>query len=124
MESTILLNYNENTRKVEDEEKSRFIKSIVLATGAPIPEDLDEEWTDEADLSVDTRIKIRNFLSSFNIRVIDHVGDELEIYVDNELIAGWKKCEYVLKKNITAIDPAKKLYLEMKIDCWSVFEKE
>lgn len=115
---TVLLNSNENTRKVEEEEKSRFIKSIIEAMNVP----MEDVWDEDGELSIEQRIKIRKVLSDFNIRVLDYPGGELEIYVDNDLVAKWHKCEYVLKRDLAAIDPSKKLYLEMKINYWSMFD--
>lgn len=120
MQGTILLNSNENTRKVEEEEKSRFIKSIIDTLEVP----LEGLWEDEEELSLETRIKLREILSKFSIKIIDYPDGHLEIYAGTELIAEWKKCEYVLKRDLTTIDPTKKLYLEMKINYWSIFENK
>lgn len=118
MQGTILLNANEDTRKVEEEEKSRFIKGIIDLMGIP----LEGIWNDDEELSLEKRMKLREIFSSYNVKIIDYHDGTLEIYVDNDLIAEWKKCEYVLKRDIAAIDPTKKLYLEMKINYWSIFE--
>lgn len=118
MQGTLLLNSNENTRKVEEEQKTLFVKSIIELAEIPL-EGLELE---EEELSLETRIKLREILSKYSIKIIDYPDGHLEIYDGTELIAEWKKCEYVLKRDITTIDPTKKLYLEMKIDFWSVFE--
>lgn len=118
MKGTILLNSSEDTRKIEEEEKSRFIKGIIDSIGIP----LEGIWDDDIELSIEKRIKLREIFSKYNVKVINYPDGVLEIYVDNDLIAEWKKCEYVLKRDIAAIDPTKKLYLEMKINYWSIFE--
>ena len=117
--STILLNYNENTGKIEDEEKSRFIKGILDSMSVP----LEGLWEDDIELSVENKIKLRNIFSSYNIKIIESPDGEVEIYVDNDLIAEWKKPRYVLKRDIVARDPDKKLYLEMHISYNSVFDE-
>lgn len=118
MKSTILLNSNENTRKIEEEEKSRFVKGIIDSMGIPI----EGVWDDADELSIENKIKLRSILSNYNVGIIDDFDGELKIYVDNDLVGEWKKCEYLLKKDVTARDPRKQLFIEMKINCWSIFE--
>jgi len=120
MKSTILLNSGENTRIVEDEEKARFVYSILEIMQVPI----NDFWIPDQPLSVEGKAKLRNVLSLYNIDVIDEAGGDLDIYVDKQKIAGWKKCEYKLKRDLSQIDPKKQMFLEMQVDFWSVFEKE
>ncbi len=119
MKSTLLLNSNENTRKVEDEEKSRFMRSILEIMGVPI----DEFWIPDQSLSVEDKIKLRSILSTYNIQVIDDLDGSLQMYVDGQLIAEWKKCEYKLRRDLSQLDPTKQLYLEMQVNFWSIFEE-
>lgn len=122
MESVILLNSNENTRQVEEEEKSRFVRSIMDSLGLPV----EEVWDENGELSVDSKIKLREILLAYEIQVIASADGELQIYHNNDgqevLIGEWKKPQYVLKRDYTARDPRKKLYLEMKVNFWSIFE--
>lgn len=118
MKNVILLNSNENTKQVEEEEKTRFVRSILESIGLPI-EDI---WDEDGQLSVENKIKLRSILSSYSVQVIENYDGELQIFADHQLIGEWKKCEYVLKKDLSEIDPSKKLYLEMHVNYWSVFE--
>lgn len=118
MKGIILLNSNENTKRIEEEEKSRFVREILLELGLPI----EKIWEADDDLSIESRIKLRGMLLSYNIQIIDSLDGEIQIYHENELIGEWKKCQYVLKKDISQRDPLKKLYLEMHIDNWTIFE--
>lgn len=120
MKSTLLLNSNANTRAIEEEEKTRFMRSILEIMGVPI----DDFWAPEEILSIDERIKLRGILSAYNIQVIDDFDGGLQMYVDNQKIAEWKKCEYKLKRDLSELDPTKQLYLEMQVDFWSIFEEE
>lgn len=120
MNNTLLLNSNENTHAVEDEEKTRFVRSILEIMGVPI----DEFWIPDEPLLVQDKIKLRTILSTYNIQVIDDSDGGLRMYVDGQLIAEWKKCEYKLKRDLSELDPNKQLYLEMKVDFWSIFEEE
>ena len=119
MKATILLNHNENTRIVEEEEKTRFLKDILEKMGLPVQ----EFWSTETSLSIDQRIKLRDILVSYGIQVIDDLDGNMQIYVEGEKIAEWFKCSYKLKRDLRRLDPRKQLYLEMQITCWSLFEE-
>lgn len=119
MKSTILLNSNENTKQVEEEEKARFVKSILQIMGVPI----EEIWQDE-QLSVQDKIQLRGLLSAYSIKIIDDSDGQLQFYVENELVGEWKKPEYKMKRDLQEIDSNKKLYLEMHVNYWSIFDEE
>lgn len=119
MKATILLNYNENVNKVEEEERTRYLHSILEQLGVPIQ----EFWTDESTLSVDQRMKLRKILTTYEIEVIDDRDGRLKIYVSDELAAEWHKPSYKLKRDLGQRDPKKQLFLEMQVSCWSLFEE-
>lgn len=120
MEGVILLNASENTNKVEEEEKARFVREILDNIGLP----LEGIWDDNGEMSIDGKIKLRSILSSYGMHIIDDMSGGLEIYAKKEKIAIWYRPQYTLKRDYSAIDPKKKLYLEMKIKNWSSFEEE
>ena len=119
MKATILLNYNENTKKVEDEEKTRYLRNILEMMGMPIQ----EFWPDDSPLSVDQRMKMRGVLAKYGVQVIDDLDGHMEIYVEGDKVAEWQKCTYKLKRDLSERDPRKQLYLEMEVTCWSLFEE-
>lgn len=119
MKATVLLNYNESTRKVEEEERTRFLRNVLEQMGIPV----NEFWSEESvNLTVSQKIKLRQILSTYSVQVLDDVDGNLQIFMDNEKIASWEKPLYKLKKDLREIDPRKKLYLEMLIDCWTIFD--
>ena len=119
MEATILLNSNENTRQVEDEEKTRFVRLILETMGLP----LEDIWDEDGNLSVDNKIKFRALLSKYGVQVIDNTDGEVKIYADKDLVAIWEKPKYVLRKDQSELDPTRKLFLEMHVKNWSLFEE-
>lgn len=119
MKATILLNYNENTRRVEDEEKTRYLRNILEMMGMPIQ----EFWPNDEPLSVDQRMKMRGVLAKYGVQVIDDLDGHMEIYVEGEKVAEWLKSTYKLKRDLSERDPRKQLYLEMEVTCWSLFEE-
>jgi len=119
MKATILLNYGDNTKSVEDEEKNRFLHDILEQMGIPL-----DFWISVNSLSVEQKIKLRRILVNYNIQVLDDLDGNMQIYVEDELVGEWRKCTYKLKRDLRILDPRKQLYLEMLIDCWTVFEED
>lgn len=119
MKGTILLSYNENTRQVEEEEKLRFLRNVLEQMGVPIQ----DFWTTDQALTIAQRIKLRGILANYNLQVIDDLDGHMEIYVEGDVVAEWSKCTYKLKRDLQQLDPKKQLYLEMSINCWSLFEE-
>lgn len=120
MQGTILLNYNENTKQVEEEEKNNFLRSVLESMGVPIT----DFWHTTHPLSISQKIKLREVLGTYNIQVIDDLDGHMQIYVERELVGEWNKCTYKIKRDLRQLDPKKQLYLEMTISCWSLFDEE
>jgi len=118
MQATILLNSNENTRKVEEEEKSNFVRSILTEMGLPLEGIYDENGM----LSYEGKVNLRSLLSKYGVQVIDTYEGEIKIYADRDLVASWNKPKYVLRQDLSELDPTKRLFLEMHINNWSIFE--
>lgn len=121
MKSIILLNHNENTKQVEAEEKSKFLKDLLEKMGIEIS----EFWDDDTILlSVDQKIKLRNILTTYAIKVIDDLDGHMQIFVEGELVGEWNKCTYKLKQDLYEIDKKKQFFLEMEVNCWTLFEQQ
>ena len=119
MKATLLLNYNENVQQVEEEEKTRFLRSLLEQIELPIQ----EFWPTDSTLSISQRMKMRALLGTYGIQVIDDLDGHMQVYVEGELVAEWFKCTYKIKRDLRERDPRKQLYLEMDINCWSLFEE-
>jgi hypothetical protein len=123
MIGTILLNHTENTKKVEEEEMTRFLRSVLEEMGVPVQ----DFWTTDAPLTVEQKIKLRGIFTAYGIQVIDDLDGNMRIYVsadgETQKVAEWFKSTYKLKRDLKQLDPRKQLYLEMNIHCWSLFEE-
>lgn len=119
MKAIILLDHNENTKQVEEEEKQRFLRNLLEQMGLPI----EEFWVTDGLLNVSQRIKLREILVTYGIQVIDDLDGHMQVFVAEELTGEWFKCNYKLKRDLRQIDPKKQLYLEMEVNCWSLFEE-
>ena len=124
MKGTILLSYNENTHQVEEEEKARFLRGILLASfeNTDVASQIEKIWESDSPLSAPQKVKLRGILATYGIQVIDDFDGHMQIYLENELIAEWYKCTYKLRRDLRVLDPRKRVYLEMEVNCWSVFD--
>jgi putative SOS response-associated peptidase YedK len=125
MKGIILLNYNEDTRQVEDEEKARFLRDFLerCFDNAPeVAEQIATIWNVDGPLSAPQKVKLRNILTTYNISVIDDHDGHMKVFLENEPVAEWLKPSYKLKKELQIKDPKKRIFLEMEVNCWSVFD--
>lgn len=118
MKYNILLNKSEDTKAVEAQEQSRFVKSILEALEVPIEFDPDEP------LSIVKKQKLRQDLKEFNINILDDMTGGLKIFIGNDLIAEWYKTTYKLKQDLSQMDKQDRLYLQAEVFFWSIFEEE
>lgn len=125
MQGTILLDYNENLKKIEEEEKSRFLKNLLehFFENTDVAKQIETIWNIDGPLPPSQKIKIREILTTYGIQVIDDLDGHLTVHIDGELVAEWQKCNYKLKRDYKQIDPKKRIFLEMSINYWSVFEE-
>jgi len=126
MNGTILLNYDENTHRVEEEEKTRFLLTLLeqMFDNTDVATQIREICGSAITLSVEQKIKLRGIFTTYGIHVIDNHDGHLQVYVEGELVGEWHKCTYKLKRAIHEVDPRKKLYLEMEVNCWSIFDQQ
>ena len=120
MKGVILIDYDENTKKLEEEEKLKFLINLLELMGVPI----EELWTNDSSLSIDQKIKLRSILSTYGIQVIDDLDGHMQVYVENELIGEWFKPRYTLRRDLQQLNPKKQLYMEMEVSYWTIFEEQ
>lgn len=119
MQQEILCN-RDDFKSIEVELRSQFIRATVEEMGIK----LDEVWPEDKIIfeTVEDKIKFREVLAKYNILVIDDHDGGTKIYVEEEMIGEWKKTKYQLQTDLSQIDPSKKVYIKMLVECWSVFE--
>lgn len=120
MKEVILLNHNENTRKLEQELKNQFIDRLLQLIGIDT-----SEYYDSNNLDSQTeQIKLKNLIINQNIEIIDYPGYDLIAYHNNEIIGIFKKPFYKLKKDGKILDKKKALFLEMHVEFATAFDDE
>lgn len=127
MHGKILLDFGEPTYTVEQEEKTRFLRSILeqCFQTTEVVKQIQDIWgMTEGTLSPTQKIQLRTILTQYGVVVRDDNDGKLEIFLERELIGSWKKPKYVLKKEPHALNPRKRFYLEMSVNCWSLFDQQ
>ena len=128
MKSILLLSYNEDTAKVEEEEKSIFLRTILerCFVNTPVIDHIYAIYNTDAPmpLTVSKKMELRGILTTYNIMVIDGIDGALRIFLDNEEIGGFEKPKYKLKTDQEETNPKKRIYLEMELNFWSSFDTE
>lgn len=118
MQYEILLSKSENTKAIEEQEQSRFIKSVLESL------EVDIDYDPEEPLSGEDRQRLRSNFRQFNLGIIDDRDGGLKILLGQDLIAEWYKATYKLKQDLSEPDPHNRLYLEMSVSFWTIFEEE
>jgi len=101
----------------EAREKANWVKSILTSIGLPT-----DDWSEQ--LSMDDLRRIRQELKSLDIDILDNCDNGIEIYYQGEPIAEWKRPSFVLRENPRERDPKERYYLEMHLNCRSVFDEQ
>lgn len=110
-------------QKVNDETKYEFTIYVLQALG--IPEEMLEDCFAEIfeDFSAKHKINLRELLKKFDIEIIDEDGD-MKIYVGNDVVAHWKKSIFKLRQDRSIRQKAKRLYVEIHTEYWTIFDEE
>jgi hypothetical protein len=116
MQRSIYLD-REDAKAVEEEERNLFIKSVLEEIHIP----LQDVWPDIL-LTVEQKIKLRDFLSKLDIEIIDDGDRGYEIYNNNNLLGKWEKPKFILREDKQARTLKKRLFYEMIINTWSIFD--
>jgi hypothetical protein len=118
MERSIYLD-REDVKNIEDEERNIFIKGVLEEVGVP----LDDVWPD-ISLTVEQKVQLRGLLAKLEIEIIEDGDRGTQIYHQNTKLGEWFKPRFILRENKGARTLSKKLYYEMVIKTWSVFDQQ
>lgn len=109
----------EDCKLIEDEERNLFVRGILESMGVP----LEEVWPD-ISLTVEQKIKLRSLLGKLEMEIIDDGDRGCKIYHQNTKLAEWFKPRFILREDQGARTLSKKLYYEMVIKTWSIFDQQ
>jgi hypothetical protein len=118
MERSVYLN-REDAKNIEDEERNIFVKGVLEEVGVP----LKDVWPD-ISLTVEQKVQLRGLLAKLEIEIIEDGDRGTKIYHQNTKLGEWFKPRFILREDKGARTLNKKLYYEMVIKTWSVFDQE
>jgi hypothetical protein len=122
VEFSIYVN-REDARRVEADEKYNFIRGVLEVLEIPLEECFPEEEGVEY-FTTDHKIKLRKALRKYDVHVKDDGDGGVKIYFEKEIIAEWKKPFFILKEDKSEVDKSKKLYIQIDLSYWTIFDGE
>lgn len=104
----------EDAQKLADEERNSFVRDFLEGAGLP----MDKIWPQQNLQTTEEKIEFRKAIDKFNIQIIFEIDGSAQIYGKDDqnkptLIAEWFKPIYILRKDDSIVDPAKKLFFEI-----------
>ena len=112
---TVILVNRHDAAQVEQEEKVKWALGILSFIGVPV-----EDWPNEP--SMENLRKVRGALKKLEIDIDSNSG--LKIYHQNNLLAEWLRPTYILREDSKELDVKYRYYLEMHLNCKSVFDDQ
>lgn len=123
MKYSVITNYDpKSINEAVEEERLQFLVFVLDAMGIDL-EGCFPDPLDPKQITVENRTKLSEVLNKFNVSVIDFKDRTFDLYLDKEKIASWGKHWVELKKDFSEIDPKRRIYVNIHLDCWSVFEQ-
>ncbi len=122
MQYTVLAN-REDVRKVEAEQQYEFTVFVLSHLG--IPEEQLKECLPEggySEFDVNFKIKLRSLLKQYKIIIAEDRDAGFKIFVEDMFVAEWFKCRFKFKTDLSAIDPADRIYVEVICEWDIMFE--
>lgn len=118
-----------NFREVENEWQWEWVLYVLFNLG--IPEEMLEDCVPEngsfEDITPTHKISLRKHMSDFDVTIVDDRDGGIKIYVYNDeqhiLVGMWNKSKFVYREDLSEIDPANKIYVEVHADTWTIFDE-
>jgi hypothetical protein len=124
MKRSILLD-REDINKVSLQEQLIWIIQTLQQIGIP-EEELgpclpDQEAGEEE--TVQHRIALKELCQKWDLIMLRNVDGTADIYIKEDLVGHWAKPRWELRLDPSQKDPKKKMYAEMFINSWTIFEE-
>jgi hypothetical protein len=100
-----------------------WICSILSQTGMNLDNCFPESGNYQ-DQTIEQKAQLRNNLNDNNILIIDNNDNSIIVYIQDQIIAEFKKPLYIRREDLSEINPKKRIYIEINIECNSVFDEE
>lgn len=109
----------EDYKTAPEEERHRFMR---LCLSSIELQGFDSLWPEDSVLSAAEKRKLRDFLASHNVDIIENVDGETRIFYKDDLIAYWLPPTFILRQDFKAKQRSKMFFFEMKLSFWSAWD--
>jgi len=113
---TVLLVDRHEARKIEEEEKAKWIRSVLEKIGVPL-----DDWPENPSMA--NLRKMRDLFRAAGIEIINDNCEGIEIYLNDEMVAYWRRPFYKMVMDPRERDVRYKFYYEMHLQCDSVYDQ-
>lgn len=112
----------DNYRSVAQQLRFSWQKNILIQTGMNL-DDCFPDSDDPNDHTIEQKTNLKKALSNNNILIEDNIDDSLFIYIQDQLIAQWKKPYYDKREDFKIKDRSKRFYIGINVEYESVFDE-
>ena len=120
----LLFSDKEDAQKVVDKVRFSWIRCVLEQTGMDLGNSFSEGEDDLDSMTIAQKAELRHILDKNKILVLDDHDGGIRLYIDEDLIAEWKKPSFDLRHDNRQLNPKKKYYVGITIEYWSVFDEE
>jgi len=113
----------DDAQKVVEKVRFSWIRFVLEQTGMDLEKCFPED-DDPDSMTIAQKAELRHILNKNKILVLDDHDGRIRLYIDEDLIAEWKKPVYDLRHDNRQLNPKKKYYVGINIEYWSVFDEE
>jgi hypothetical protein len=113
----------DNYKSVAHQLRFAWVKNILSQTGMDLT-DCFPESDDPEDHTIEQRAKLKKILTNNNILIVDGNDDSLIIYIQEHIIAQWKKPLYDKREDFSKLNRKERFYIGINLEYESVFDQE
>jgi hypothetical protein len=115
MKYSVVTNFNNgDIQSAIEEEQLQFIVAVLESMSVPI----DNCFPEVLNPKLITQEHKNNF------SIIHNSDKTFDIFLERDKVASWFRHWVEMKKDFSHPDPKKRIYVEIHLECWSVFEGE
>lgn len=124
MKYSVITNFNnKDILEAVEEEQLQFIVAVLQSMNVPI-ENCFPEVLNPKLINQEHKNNLKDILEKYNISIIYYADKTFDIFLERDKVASWFKYWVELKKDLSNPIPDKRIYVEIHLECWSVFEGE
>jgi len=113
----------EDAHTVVEGVRFSWLRFVLESTGMNL-EGCFPDNDDPNSMTIAQKAQLREILKQNKILLLDDHDGGVRLYIDEDLIAEWRKPRYRLNIDHRKLDPKKKSFASIDIEYWSVFDEQ